>query len=308
MSPTPKLSESVVVKPPFQSFWSQTLPLWFVLLWSTGFIGGRYGLPYAEPLTFLFWRMAIVTALLLAFAWATRAPWPRSVSEMRHIAIAGLLVHAGYLGGVFCALKNGMGVGLVALIVCLQPILTAIAARRLFGESMNAKQWLGLWLGLAGVGLVVASKIQLQQAPSALAVAQALLALVSITAGTLYQKRFCSGMDLRSGGVIQYSATGIVLGALAFGLETMHIDWTVQFMFALGWLCLVLSLGAISLLYVLIRRGAATKTASLFYLVPSVTAVMAFLLFHETLAPLAVAGLIVTTVGVALVIRKPSRA
>ncbi len=286
------------------SLWLQAMPLLFVLLWSTGFIGGRYGLPYAEPLTFLFVRMVIVTALLLVVALATGAPWPRSSTDVRHIAIAGLLIHAGYLGGVFCALKNGVPVGLVALITSLQPILTALAAGPLLGEKISSRQWLGLLLGLIGVGLVVVSKLQAQQAPHALGMAQAVFALLSITVGTLYQKRHGGAMDLRSGGVIQYAASGIVIGLLAYTLETMHIDWTPQFVFGLSWLCIVLSFGAISLLHLLIRRGEAAKTASLFYLVPPVTALMAFAMFGETLAASAMIGVLIAAAGVWLVMRK----
>lgn len=288
------------------SIWLQSMPLLFVLLWSTGFIGSRYASPYSEPLTFLTLRMAIVAALLLLMSIMTRAPWPSSASSVRHAAIAGLLVHAGYLGGVMCALKNNMPVGLIALITCLQPILTALAAGPLFGEKITLRQWSGLLLGLIGVGLVVSSKLHSAHAPSLIGMAQTIFALLSITAGTLYQKRHGATMDLRTGGVIQYGVCAVVLGALALMTETMHIDWTPQFSFALAWLCIVLSLGAISLLYLLIRRGEAAKTASLFYLVPPVTALMAFLLFDEALTPLAILGMLISAVGVALVIRKPT--
>lgn len=309
MPPTSKLSEAVLDKPgSLASMWLQAMPLLFVLLWSTGFIGSRYATPYAEPMTFLSLRMSIVAGLLFIAALITRAPWPRRAQDVRHIALTGLLVHAGYLGGVMFALKNNMPVGLIALITCLQPILTALAAGPLFGETITLRQWLGLLCGLLGVGLVVSSKLNMVNAPSWLGIAQAVFALISITAGTLYQKRHGSGMDLRTGGVIQYGTCALVLGLIAVTTETMHINWTREFTFALVWLCIVLSLGAISLLYLLLRRGEAAKTASLFYLVPPVTAVMAYLLFDEKLTLSAIAGLIVTSVGVALVIRKPNRA
>ncbi|MGB8337532.1 MAG: DMT family transporter [Burkholderiales bacterium] len=288
------------------TLWLQSMPLSFVFLWSTGFIGSRYGLPFAEPLTFLALRMLIVALLLLLASWIGRAPWPRNLAQIRHTAVAGLLVHAGYLGGVFCALKNGIPVGLVALITCLQPILTALAAGPLFGEKITRHQWLGLLLGLVGVGLVVSSKLNTADAPNLLSMAQAVFALLAITGGTLYQKRYGSGMDLRTGGVIQYATSGVVLGVLATLMETMHIDWTPQFTFALAWLCVVLSLGAVSLLYLLLRRGEAAKTASLFYLVPPVTALMAFILFDEILAPTAILGMAISAFGVALVVRKPA--
>ncbi len=289
------------------SFWLRVMPLLFVLLWSTGFIGSRYATPYAEPFTFLTLRMAIVALLLLVAAWFGRAPWPRNLTDIRNIAVTGLLVHAGYLGGVMFALKNNMPVGLIALITCLQPILTALAAGPMFGEKTSARQWLGLILGLFGVGLVVSSKLHTAHAPTLLGLAQSAFALLSITAGTLYQKRHGANMDLRSGGVIQYGASCLVLGLLATMTETMRIDWTPQFVFALSWLCIVLSLGAISLLYLLIRRGEAAKTASLFYLVPPVTAIMAFVLFDEHLTFSAILGLAVCAFAVALVLRKPTR-
>jgi drug/metabolite transporter (DMT)-like permease len=289
------------------SFWLRIMPMLFVLLWSTGFIGSRYATPYAEPFTFLSLRMAIVALLLLLAAWLMRAPWPRNIVDIRNIAITGLLVHAGYLSGVMLALKNNMPVGLIALITCLQPILTALAAGPMFGEKISSRQWLGLFLGLIGVGLVVGSKLQSAHAPTLLGMSQSVFALLSITAGTLYQKRHGSNMDLRTGGVIQYGASALALGLLATMTETMRIEWTPQFIFALSWLCIVLSVGAISLLYLLIRRGEAAKTASLFYLVPPVTAVMAFALFDEMLTVTAILGMAICAFGVALVLRKPTR-
>jgi drug/metabolite transporter (DMT)-like permease len=287
------------------SFWLRSMPLLFVLLWSTGFIGSRYATPYAEPLTFISLRMAIVCLLLLLAAWLTRAPWPQSASDIRNSAITGLLVHAGYLGGVMFALKNNMPVGLIALITCLQPVLTALAAGPLFGEKISPRQWLGLLLGLIGVALVVSSKLHTAHAPTLLGIAQSVFALLSITAGTLYQKRHGGNTDLRTGGVIQYGTCAVVLGLLAIFTETTQINWQPPFVFALAWLCIVLSLGAISLLYLLIRRGEAAKTASLFYLVPPVTALMAFILFDELLTPAAIVGMLITALGVALVMRKP---
>ena len=280
--------------------WLAAMPVLFVLLWSTGFIGAKLGLPYAEPFTFLGVRMAIATALLLLFSWLTRAPWPSSWQETAHQAMAGLLVHATYLGGVFTAIGLGLPAGVTALIVGIQPLLTAALAGWVLGERVSARQWLGLVLGLAGVGLVVSDKMGVGTATRA-GLFSSLLALVGITVGTLYQKRFCAGMDLRSGGVIQYAATGLVLLGLALIFESMQIQWTGEFMFALGWLVLVLSVGAVGLLYTLIRHGAAARIASLFYLTPPFTAVFAYFLFGETLSPLAVLGMAVTVIGVVLV-------
>ncbi|HEY1460311.1 MAG TPA: DMT family transporter [Casimicrobiaceae bacterium] len=273
----------------------------FVLLWSTGFIGAKLGLPYAEPLTFLALRMVIVASLLLVVAVLTRAPWPHSPRAWWHAAIAGLLVQCGYLGGVFSAIANGMSAGVVALIVGLQPLLTAFTAASLFGERTTPRQWSGLVLGLIGVALVLSRNVGSAMSSEGLVLAA--LALVSMTAGTLYQKRFGSAMDFRTGGVIQYATSAMVLLPLAALTESMRIAWSVPFVFALAWLSLVLSIGAIGLLYVLIRRGRATQVSSLFYLTPPVTAVLAFLAFGETLTPLAIAGMVIAVVGVALVNR-----
>jgi drug/metabolite transporter (DMT)-like permease len=281
-------------------------PALFVILWSTGFIGMRYGTPFAEPFTFMMWRMAIVVAILGMIVLVTRAPWPESIGDAGHIAVAGLLVHATYLCGVLYAINLKLPLGFVALLTGLQPILTAVFAGFFLHERLGPRQWVGMGLGLAGVVLVVTSKFTLGNV-SASALGCAGIALLGITFGTLYQKRFCSHMDLRTGGVIQFSATGIVMLLLALTLETRQVQWTGQFIFALFWLAVVLSIGAISLLYLMIRRGAASRVASLFFLTPSVTAIMALVLFDEMLTWLAAAGLLVTAAGVALVIR-PDRA
>jgi drug/metabolite transporter (DMT)-like permease len=283
--------------------WIAAAPALFVLLWSTGFIGSRYGAPYAEPFTLTVLRMVIVVALLLLVTLLFRAPWPSSKKSVAHIAVAGLLVHATYLSGVLYAIKLGLPLGFIALIAGLQPIMTALLSRILLNEHLRRTQWLGMLLGLIGVMLVVASKFVAGDVRTGALIA-ALIAMVGITLGTLYQKRFCQDMDLRTGGVIQFSATGIVLLALSFIFETRQIVWAPQFIFALFWLAIVLSLGAISLLYLLIRRGAASTVTSLFFLTPSVTAIMAYLLFGEALTWLAIGGLLVSACGVALVIRK----
>lgn len=283
--------------------WIAAAPATFVLLWSTGFIGSKYGIPYAEPFTLTVLRMILVVAILLVISLATRAPWPRTPRAAMHIAIAGLLVHATYLSGVLYAIVYALPLGFVAMIAGLQPVATAAFAHWLLGERLNARQWFGMALGVAGVGLVIVSKFNFGNLHIA-GLTAAAIALVGITAGTLYQKRFCAAMDLRTGGVIQYSATGLVLAILACVFETRHIAWTAQFVGALFWLAIVLSIGAIGLLYLMIRRGAASQVASLFFLTPAVTALMAWQLFDETLSLLAIAGLAVTAVGVALVMRK----
>ena len=282
--------------------WITFAPATFVILWSTGFIGMRLGAPHAEPFTFMALRMAIVVAILLVAAWVFRAPWPTNRTTIMHAVIAGLLVHATYLSGVLYAISMQLPLGFIALIAGLQPILSALISRLVLGERLSNIQWLGMLLGLVGVMLVAASKFTAGEVQASALVA-AVVALLGITLGTLYQKRYCTAMDLRTGGVIQFSATGVVLFVFALLFESRVVDWTPQFGFALGWLAIVLSLGAISLLYVMIRHGATSKVASLFFLTPSVTAVMAYLLFGESLAPLAVAGLLVSAIGVAMVTR-----
>jgi drug/metabolite transporter (DMT)-like permease len=277
------------------------MPATFVFLWATGFIGAKYGLPYAEPATFLVLRFILVVALMLPLALVLRAPWPASGAQVCHIAVAGVLLHGGYLGGVFTAIHAGMSAGLAALIVGLQPILTALAAP-FIGERVTPRQWLGLALGFGGVALVVAQRLAFGGL-TGFSFAMAVLALVSITVGTVYQKRFCGAFDLRSGAVIQFVAAGLALAPFAAAFEHEPVRWSGELAFALAWLVLVLSIGAISLLTLLIRRGAATKVASLFYLVPPVTATIAFVLFGETLGPLALAGFALAVLGVAVVVR-----
>jgi len=279
------------------------MPGVFVLLWSTGFIGAKLGLPYAEPFTFLFLRFAVLTALLVVIALAFRAPWPNSWGAVARIGVVGLLVHGVYLSGVFSAIHAGLSAGVAALIVGLQPLLTAVGAGAFLGEKVKPRQWLGLVLGLVGVVLVLGDKLNIDGG-SLDGIAFAVAALFGITAGTLYQKRHGDAMDLRSGSAIQYAVAGVPMLVLAWMFESGEVQWSGELIFALAWLVLVLSLGAISLLYILIRRGAASKVASLFYLTPPVVAVFAWILFDETLVPMAMVGMGVVVVGVALATRK----
>jgi drug/metabolite transporter (DMT)-like permease len=279
------------------------VPALFVVLWSTGFLGARLGLPHAGPLTFLALRYGLAAGLLALVALVTRAPWPRRPAEMGHFAVAGLLVHGVYLGGVFVGISHGVEAGVSALIVGLQPLLTAALAGVFLGERVTPRQWAGLGLGLLGVALVLARKLG-HGAGDALGSVACVAALLGITAGTLYQKRHCAGMDLRTGGAIQFTAAGLVTAALVLLFEDAHVDWSGEFVFALIWLVLVLSLGAVSLLYVLIRRGAAAQVASLFFLVPPCTALIAWPLFGETLGPVAMIGMVLTATGVALASRR----
>lgn len=277
----------------------QTLaPFFFVFLWSTGFVGAKFGLPYAEPLTFLFVRYLLIGALMIGFALLTRAPWPSGRRQVFHIAVSGLLVHAIYLGGVFTAIGHGLPAGITALVVGMQPLLTACGAGWLLGERVTARQWLGLVLGFAGVTFVVANK--LGQLPLMSMLTPAIIALLGITAGTLYQKRFCAHFDLRTGSVIQFLPSALLTGGAACLTETLHVDWTPSFIFALLWLVLALSFGAISLLNVLIRSGSAVNVARLFYLTPPATALIAWLVFGETLSMFALAGMALALAGVYL--------
>lgn len=279
----------------------QLYPFLFVFLWSTGFIGAKFGLPHAEPLSFLLTRYLLVILLMGGIALLTRAPWPKKPSDWLHIGVSGVLVHAVYLGGVFVAIGNGLPAGITALVVGMQPLLTALGAGWLLGEKVSGRQWAGLGLGFVGVGMVVSGK--LGEAALGPMLIPALVALLGITIGTLYQKRFCPRFDLRSGSVIQFVPSALLTG-LAVGLfEDYRIEWAPPFLFALGWLVLVLSLGAISLLNLLIRNGSAVNVASLFYLTPPTTALIAWLAFGEQLGLVALLGMLVAVSGVYLVAR-----
>jgi drug/metabolite transporter (DMT)-like permease len=277
---------------------SRAFPLVFVLLWSTGFIGARLGLPHAEPLTFLLIRYIVVIVCMTLIAVATRAPWPATPKAWFHIGLAGLLLHGVYLGGVFIAISKGLPAGVTSLVVGVQPLLTAVGAGWLLQETVLRRQWFGLLLGLFGVGLVVFGKIGTGFGTGALW--PAIAALIGITAGTLYQKRFCPPFDWRTGAVAQFFPTAVATFVVASLTETFHAEWTGEFVFALGWLVLVLSIGAISLLNWLIRHSDAVNIASLFYLVPPCTALVAWWLFDEAFTGLQLIGMAVTVWGVYL--------
>lgn len=288
-------------------------PATFVLLWATGFIGAKLGLPYVEAGTFLTLRFTIVLLLLAPLLLLLPEQRLSGWRQIGHVALVGSLIHGAYLGGVFVAIGRGMPAGLSSLIVALQPLLTAAVVGPLLGERVRPRQVIGLLLGLLGVGLVLSGKLAPQGPGSSPggslfegfgldAVIFCLLALVGITAGTVYQKRFVQHAPLLGGAVVQYAAAMVVVGLPSLLFESNRIDWSAELIFALGWLVLVLSVGAVSLLMLLIRWGEAAKTVSLFYLVPPVTALLAFLLFGERLGPLALAGMAVTVLGVALVV------
>ena len=282
-----------------------SFPLIFVLIWSSGFIVARYGMPHAEPMTFLLIRFVLVLMLLIPIALVLRRPWPPAALGLR-IAIAGLLLQAGYLGGVWAAVREGMTAGLVALIMGLQPILTA-AFLSLLRERIHPTQWIGLAMGLTGVGLVVATKVSLTGLTT-LSLGLSAIALASITIGTLYQKRACPDFDLMTGMSIQFVAAALVCLPFVLFLETRVINWHPEFVFSMAWSVLAISIGAISLLFVLIREGAATNVTSLLYLTPPTTAAMAWVLFDEPITLITLLGTLTTVVGVWLVTRaRPSK-
>jgi drug/metabolite transporter (DMT)-like permease len=272
----------------------------FVVLWSTGFIGAKLGLPHADPIVFLELRFIFVLAILLPLCWLFRAPWPSPRRAMQ-MAVSGGLLQAGYLGGVFASLHHGMPAGVSALVTGMQPVLTAVLGSWLLREAVTARQWLGFVLGMAGVLLVVGDRIVVESL-GATAVGLSVLALVSITLGTLWQKRHGAGVDLRTGTAIQFMAAAVILAPFA-ALEGGQVRWTGEFVFALAWLVVVLSFGAIFLLLVLIRRGRATQVSSLFYLVPPTTALIAWPLFGETYSLTAAAGMGLAMLAVWLVMK-----
>lgn len=281
-------------------------PALFVLLWSSGFIAAKAGLAHAETLTYLSLRYAIVTVLMTGLALAMRAPWPKTWAEVRHIAIAGVMLQAIYFAGSWLALGKGVGAGTAALIVCLQPVITAGLVGPLLGERVSARQWLGLALGLAGVGLVVSHKL-LSGLGSGEGVAWAFVGLFAITFGTLYQKKYCTTMDPRSGTAIQFLVAAVLLTPLALLFEDNVIHWTPTFIASLAYIAVVLSLITMILLTTMIQRGEASRVTSWFFLVPPSAALLAWIVLDEPFGPVALAGMVVAAVGVALVM-VPGRA
>ncbi|WP_051984417.1 DMT family transporter [Polaromonas sp. CG_9.11] len=286
------------------------MPAVFVLIWSTGFIVAKFGLPYAPPLTFLVLRYAFSIACFLIWIGFSRARWPRVRQQWLHLALTGVLMHAGYLGGVWVAVKSGMGSGLAALVVGLQPVLTALwlswagatSSSMAPKTQVTPRQWAGLALGLGGLLLVVARKFGSGSEVTALTLGCTVFALCCITVGTLYQKHFVQPTDVRTANAIQLVAALLV--TLPFSLlESEAIVWNTEFIGAMAWSVLALTLGGSSLLYLLIQRGAATAVTSLLYLVPPTTAVMAWLLFGESITLATVVGTALTALGVSLVVR-----
>jgi drug/metabolite transporter (DMT)-like permease len=281
---------------PQATWWTLAVPFLFGLLWSTGFIGSKLGVPYAEPFTFLTLRFCIVLGVLIPIALISRAPWPQGWRQLAHLAFAGLLIQALYLSGCVWSLRLGLPSGILSLVVSMQPLFTAAFAGLTLGERVLPRQWGGLALGFLGTAMVVAHKtgsgLKVQM------MAPAVASLIGITVGTLWQKRHCPAFDLHTGAIVQYGASLAATAVLAGLTETLRVEWTDQFGFALLWVAFVLSIGAISLLNYLIRSGTAVNVTSLFYTVPPVTALMAWPIFGETLTGLSLLGMAVAVGGV----------
>jgi drug/metabolite transporter (DMT)-like permease len=280
---------------------ARAAPAVFVVLWSTGFVATKYVLRSAEPLTYLSIRMAVVVGLMVIIAAIARPPWPDR-KGIGHSIVAGLLVHGFYLGGTAVAIAHSIPAGLSALMPGLQPILTSTLANRFLGERVTRLQWTGLLLGLAGVVLILHNRPMSGDAGWGWLASG--VSLVSITLGTLYQKRYCGGIDWRAGNLVQYIAVAILFGGAAWLFESNVVHWNAEFVLGVAWLAVVLSLGSVGLLYWLIRRSASTSVASLFYLVPTVTAIMAYVLFGERLDTVAIVGMVACAAAVFLVNRR----
>jgi len=281
----------------------------FVVLWATGFIGAKLGLPHAEPFTFLSVRLLVTIVILGSVAIAFVHTWP-SRQAFGHSMVTGVLVHGVYLGGVFFAISKGMPSGVAALLVALQPLATAFLARFMLGEKLTLLQVGGLLAGLFGVLLVIWPKLAAIGSATgitAVTLASVSASVIGISLGAVYQKRYVAGIDLRVGTLAQYMGALVPLGLLSLATENRHIDWTFEFVFALAWLVLVLSIGAVFLLMLLIRGNSASGTASLFYLVPGVTVMIAYLLFGESLSAIQIAGMIIVMAAVAIATRFPAR-
>ncbi len=284
-------SETLIIK---------AMPIIFVFLWSTGFIGAKMGLPYVEPMTFLALRFGVCILFMVPFVLMTRTRWPTRRIDYFHISIGGLLMHGGYLGFVFLSISKGTPAGISSLIVGIQPLIVAALAGVLLKENVSLQKWIGLLLGLAGVFLVVFNKLSVGEG-TLFGMSFSFIALISISAGTLYQKKFCSHMNIKSGNLIQFVVAGAYFYLMSLLFETGEVIWSGELVFALLWLVIILSLGAMTLLYMLLRKGAAANVSSLFYLTPPCTAVVAYFLFDETLGVFALIGMGIAVAGVALV-------
>jgi drug/metabolite transporter (DMT)-like permease len=286
------------------SYATRFIPILFVVLWATGFIGARYAMPWAEPFSFLAVRFALAAAILAALALIMRAR-PLGARQAANAAFVGALVHGAYLGGVFWAIRNGMPAGLSALIIGLQPLMTAVIAGFALGEKVLPRHWAGLAIGFAGILIVLYPKIgDAIGGVTTSTLAACFFGVVAISLGTVWQKRHLGGADLVSGTLWQYVGATALMAAASLAWETRTFVLTGELVFAMVWLVFVLSIGAIFLLMHMIREGEMAKVSSLFYLVPAVTALIAWALFDETLTPLQLAGMAITTLGVAMATRR----
>ena len=278
------------------------MPVVFVFLWSSAFVGVHFGLPYAEPFTFLAWRFLLAASIFLLVAWRLRSRWPSHLSDYVHIIFCGVLIHGIYLGGVFEAVYRGVPVGVCALILGTQPLITAVLVRPFVGEKVSQRQWLGFIGGALGVALVVTEQLDVF-GRDLFGMGLCLMSVVAISIATIYQKRYCSEMDLGSGAFLQFLAAGILMLLLSFLLESGRVEWSGEFLFALTWLVLIVSLGAMTLLWVMVKQNAAVNVASLFFLVPPLALIMMWLFFDETLGLQAIAGMIIIATSVAIITR-----
>jgi len=297
--------QAATLSPPRASLIDSPLgwPSLFILMWSSGYVAGKLALPYAGPFTLIFIRFSTAAVILLAVALLTGAPWPTHRRAWMHLAVAGSLIQAMQFSGLYCGLSLGVSAGVSALIVGMMPVFTAIGAPLLLQEKVTGRQRIGLVLGLAGMTLVVWHKVSFEGAPLGAYVAVG-FALAGITLGTLYQKKFCSGMDLRTGGVVQLSVAALIVGVLGHWQEGLAVRWTGELIASSLWLSLVNSIGAVSVLFLMMRRGEASRVAGLFYLIPTMTALMGYAVLNETLSFLQTLGFVGSASGVYLTTRK----
>lgn len=275
-----------------------SLPFLFIIMWSSGYVVGKMALPFVGPYTLIFIRFASAALILLAVALATKAPWPKTRAQFGHLVVVGLLIQALQFAGLYMGLGLGVSAGVAALIVGTMPVFTALGATKFLNEKVTGIEWMGLVGGLAGVALVVYEQLARTATASLSAYLCVVLALVGITVGTLYQKKYCSAMDLRTGGFIQLTTAAIVMYFLAQHFEGLAVQWTPTMIFASGWLSLVNSIGAISILFILVRKGEASRVAGLFHLIPSVTALMGFVFLGESFSVLNAIGFLITALAV----------
>lgn len=274
------------------------LPLLFIVMWSSGYVVGKMALPFVGPYTLIFVRFASAAVILLAVSLVTKAPWPKTRAEFGHLIVVGLLIQALQFAGLYMGLGLGVSAAVAALIVGTMPVFTALGATRFLNEKVSRVEWLGLVGGLFGVALVVYEQLGNASTTNLTAYLCVVLALIGITTGSLYQKKYCSGMDLRTGGFVQLTTAAFVMYFLANHFESLAVRWTPTMIFASGWLSLVNSIGAISILFILMRKGEASKVAGLFHLIPAVTALMGFVFLGESFSAINAVGFAITALAV----------